>query len=98
MKTRIRYIKPSITDFEFSYATSAEANCLGNKYYDFINKFEDQFKQHLGFQYSIAKSICTGAFHMGMALLGLWPDNKVKIANNNLIFTAFSAKVKMSLS
>ena len=69
MKTRIYYTKPSITDLEVRYATDAAANGWGDQCYAYINRFEELFKQHLGVQYAIATSSCTGALHMGMAAL-----------------------------
>jgi perosamine synthetase len=88
MKSRIYYTKPSITELEVSYATDAAANGWGDKCYEYINKFEDLFKQHLGVQYAIATSSCTGALHMGMAALGIGPGDEVIMADTNWIATA----------
>ena len=48
MKPRIYYTKPSITELEVSYATDAAANGWGERCYEYINRFEEQFKAHLG--------------------------------------------------
>jgi perosamine synthetase len=88
MKSRILYTKPSITELEVRYATDAAANGWGDKCYEYINKFEDLFKQHLGVQYAIATSSCTGALHMGMAALGIGPGDEVIMADTNWIATA----------
>jgi perosamine synthetase len=88
MKSRILYTKPSITELEVRYATDAAANGWGDKCYEYINRFEDLFKQHLGVQYSIATSSCTGALHMGMAALGIGPGDEVIMADTNWIATA----------
>lgn len=88
MKSRIYYTKPSITELEVRYATDAAANGWGDKCYEYINKFEDLFKQHLGVQYAIATSSCTGALHMGMAALGIGPEDEVVMADTNWIATA----------
>ena len=71
MKSRIYYTKPSITELEVCYATDAAQNGWGDQCYDYINRFEAAFKQHLGVKYAIATSSCTGALHMGMAALGI---------------------------
>lgn len=88
MKSRIFYTKPSITELEVRYATDAAANGWGDKCYEYINKFEELFKQHLGVQYAIATSSCTGALHMGMAALGIGPGDEVIMADTNWIATA----------
>jgi perosamine synthetase len=88
MKSRIHYTKPSITELEVRYATDAAANGWGDKCYEYINRFEDLFKQHLGVQYAIATSSCTGALHMGMAALGIGPGDEVIMADTNWIATA----------
>lgn len=88
MKSRILYTKPSITELEVRYATDAAANGWGDKCYEYINRFEELFKQHLGVQYAIATSSCTGALHMGMAALGMGPGDEVIMADTNWIATA----------
>lgn len=88
MKSRILYTKPSITELEVRYATDAAANGWGDKCYEYINRFEDLFKKHLGVQYAIATSSCTGALHMGMAALGIGPGDEVIMADTNWIATA----------
>lgn len=88
MKSRIFYTKPSITDLEIRYATDAAANGWGDQCYAYINRFEELFRQHLGVQYAIATSSCTGALHMGMAALGISPGDEVIMADTNWIATA----------
>lgn len=88
MKPRIHYTKPSITELETSYATDAAANGWGDRCYEYIYRFEEAFKAHLGVQYAIATSSCTGALHMGMAALGIGPGDEVILADTNWIATA----------
>ena len=88
MKPRIHYTKPSITELEVRYATDAAANGWGEKCYEYINRFEDAFKTHLGVKYAIATSSCTGALHMGMAALGIGAGDEVIMADTNWIATA----------
>jgi len=88
MKPRILYTKPSITELEVRYATDAAANGWGDQCYAYINRFEELFKQHLGVNYAIATSSCTGALHMGMAALGIGPSDEVIMADTNWIATA----------
>jgi perosamine synthetase len=71
MPGRIHYTKPSITDLELKYATDAAAHGWGERCYDYLNRFEAGFAEHLGVKYAIATSSCTGALHMGMAGLGI---------------------------
>jgi perosamine synthetase len=88
MKTRIFYTKPSITELEVKYAADAAANGWGDNCYAYINRFEELFKQHLGVNYAIATSSCTGALHMGMAALGVGPGDEIIMADTNWIATA----------
>jgi len=88
MKSRIYYAKPSITELEVRYATDAAANGWGERCYEYINRFEELFKKHLGVEYAIATSSCTGALHMGMAALGIGPGDEVILADINWIATA----------
>jgi perosamine synthetase len=88
MKPRIHYTKPSITELEVQYATDAAANGWGEKCHEYIDRFEAAFKDHLGVKYAIATSSCTGALHMGMAALGIGPDDEVVMADTNWIATA----------
>lgn len=88
MSARIPYTKPSITELEVRYATDAAANGWGEHCYDYIIRFEEAFKQHLGVRHAIATSSCTGALHMGMAALGIGPGDEVILADTNWIATA----------
>jgi perosamine synthetase len=85
---KIYYTKPSITDLEVSYAADAAANGWGEKCYDYINRFEKLFKQHLNVNFAIANSSCTGALHMGLAALGVKPGDEVLLADINWIASA----------
>ncbi len=88
LKHRILYTKPSITALEIQYATDAATNGWGEKCYEYIVRFEELFKAHLGVKYAIATSSCTGALHMGMAALGIGPGDEVILADTNWIATA----------
>lgn len=88
MSNRILYTKPSITELEIRYATDAAANGWGDNCYDYINRFEAAFKEHLGVKFAIATSSCTGALHMGMAALGIGHGDEVIMADTNWIATA----------
>lgn len=88
MKPRLHYTKPSITAREVCYATDAATNGWGDKCYEYINRFEEAFKAHLGIKYAIATSSCTGALHMGMAALGIGPGDEVIMADTNWIASA----------
>lgn len=86
--TRIYYTKPSITELEISYATDAAANGWGERCYDYIDRFERLFREHLGVEYAIATSSATGALHMGMAGLGIGPGDEVILGDINWIASA----------
>jgi len=86
--SRIYYTKPSITELEVRYAADAAANGWGEHCYDYIDRFEDSFRRHLGVRHAIATSSCTGALHMGLAGLGVGPGDEVILADINWIASA----------
>jgi perosamine synthetase len=88
LNKRILYTKPSITNKEVEYATDAAQNGWGENCYDYIHRFEKLFRQHLGVRFAIATSSCTGALHMGLAALGIGPNDEVIMADTNWIATA----------
>ena len=88
MNSRIHYTKPSITEKEVEYATDAARNGWGERCYEYINRLEELFRQHLGVKYAIATSSCTGTLHMGMAALGVSPGDEVILADTNWIASA----------
>ncbi len=87
-KPHIYYTKPSITELEVEYATDAARNGWGDRCYEYIHLFEEAFKNHLGVEYAIATSSCTGALHMGMSALGIGAGDEVIMADTNWIATA----------
>ncbi|OYW52156.1 MAG: glutamine--scyllo-inositol aminotransferase [Hyphomicrobium sp. 32-62-53] len=86
--SRIHYTKPSIGLLEQRYASDAVANGWGERCYEYISKFEQAFRDHLGTKHAIATSSCTGAMHMGLAALGIGPGDEVIIGDINWIASA----------
>lgn len=86
--SRIYYTKPSITETEIGYATDAAANGWGDRCYEYIARFEEAFRRHLGVKHAIATSSCTGALHMGLTALGIGPGDEVILADINWIASA----------
>jgi len=87
-KSHIFYTKPSITPLEIGYATDAATNGWGERCYEYIARFEQAFKHHLGVKHAIATASCTGALHMGLAALGIGPGDEVILADINWIASA----------
>lgn len=85
MSSRISYTKPSITEREVAYATDAARNGWGERCYEYIEKFQTAFKEHLDVGFAIATSSCTGALEMGLAALGVGPGDEVILADANWI-------------
>jgi perosamine synthetase len=86
--SRIYYTKPSITDLEVRYAADAATNGWGERCYEYIARFEQMFREHVGVKHAIATSSCTGATHMGLAALGIGPGDEVILADTNWIASA----------
>lgn len=85
MNQRIDYTKPSISELEIEYVNDAIRNGWGPRCYEYIERFEESFKRHLGVKYAIATSSATGALHMGMAALGIGKGDEVILANSNWV-------------
>lgn len=85
---RIYYTKPSITEREVRYATDAAANGWGEHCYDYILRFEEQFRAHLGVKHAIATSSGTGALHLGLAALGIGAGDEVILGDINWVASA----------
>ena len=85
---RIYYAKPSITELEIKYAADAASKGWGDNCYNYISRFENQFKEYLGVKYAIATSSCTGALHMGLSAIGIKPGDEVILADINWIASA----------
>lgn len=85
MNPRISYTKPSITDLEANYAADAARNGWGERCYEYIARFENEFCKFLGVKYAIATSSCTGALHLGLAALGIGQGDEVILADANWI-------------
>lgn len=86
--SRVFYTKPSITELEIRYATHAASEGWGSRCYEYIERFEGLFRDHLNVKHAIATSSCTGALHMGLAALGVGVDDEVILADINWIATA----------
>lgn len=87
MNNKISYTKPSISELEIGYVEDAIRHGWGNKCYEYINKFETLFSQHLGVKYCIATSSATGALHMGLHALGIGQQDEVILADINWVAT-----------
>ena len=72
---RILYTKPSITELEVQYATEATRDGWGDRCYEYLHRFEERFRLHLGTRFAIATASCTGALHMGLAAVGIGPGD-----------------------
>lgn len=81
----IPYARPSITDLEVDYAADAARHGWGNRCYEYIHRFEEEFRIFVGTDHAIATSSCTGALHLGLAALGISEGDEVILADANWI-------------
>lgn len=83
----IPFAKASITSIEINYANDAVANGWGKKCYEYLNRFEEKFKEYLGSNYAIATSSCTGALHIALRALNIGPGDEVIVPEITWIAT-----------
>jgi len=83
----VPYVAPSISELEVEYATDAARNGWGKHCYDYIHRFEAEFRTHLGVDHAVATSSCTGAMELGLAGLGIGPGDEVILADTNWVAT-----------
>ena len=69
--------KPSITDLEVNYVDDAIRNGWGENCYNYINRFENLFSNHINSKFSVATSSCTGAIHLSLLALGIGKGDEV---------------------
>ena len=94
---KILMSKPSITEKEISYVDDAMRNGWGEKCYDYIEKFEDKFKEYVDCKFNLATSSCTGAINLAFATIGLKQGDEVIVSEISWItavtpITYFNAK------
>jgi perosamine synthetase len=88
IEKKIPYSMPSITANEVAYAKDAAEYGWGEKCYEYVDRFERLFAQHLGVKHAIATSSCTGAIHMGLSAIGIGPGDEVVMGDTNWIASA----------
>lgn len=69
--------KPSITQREIDYVNDAICNGWGEHCYDYLIRFENEFKAYQDSPFGLATSSCTGALHIAFASLGLKARDEV---------------------
>ena len=84
----IVYTKPSISQLELEYAADAVETGWGNKCYDYIQRFENDFARYVGARYAVATSSCTGALTLGLSALGITHGDEIILADTNWIASA----------
>ncbi|MFJ6650082.1 DegT/DnrJ/EryC1/StrS family aminotransferase [Streptomyces sp. NPDC091290] len=73
----IPYTRPSITDLEIGYVLDAATRGWGEHCYDYVRRFEEAFADHVGVPHAVSTSSATGALHLGLAALGIGPEDEV---------------------
>ncbi|UCO99849.1 DegT/DnrJ/EryC1/StrS aminotransferase family protein [Metapseudomonas lalkuanensis] len=86
--SRIHYTKPSIGELELEYVTDAVRNGWGERCYDYIHRFQNDFARYLGVSHAVATSSCTGALHLGLRALDIGAGDEVILADINWIASA----------
>ena len=86
--SRIHYTKPSIGQLELEYVTDAVRNGWGERCYDYIHRFQNDFARYLGVSHAVATSSCTGALHLGLRALDIGPGDEVILADINWVASA----------
>lgn len=79
----IYYANLSITKKEVECFRNAVRNGWGNRYYDYIDGFEQLFRQHLAAAYAIAASSCTRVLQLGLVGVGVRPGDDAILVDTN---------------
>ena len=79
--------KPSITDLEISYVNDAIATGWGEKCYDYIYRFQNEFAKYQDIDFALATSSCTGAIHLALMALGVRAGDEVIVPDITWIAT-----------
>jgi perosamine synthetase len=82
---KIHYTKPSIGQLELEYAMDAVRNGWGERCYEYINRFEQNFAAYLGVKHAVATSSCTGALHLGLRALDIGVGDEVILGDINWV-------------
>jgi len=80
--------KPSITQKEIEYVYDAISNGWGERCYDYINKFENDFAKYQKSKYALATSSCTGAIHLALMAMGVKEGDEVIVPEITWIASA----------
>ena len=87
LNKKIPINKPSITDLEISYVNDAIATGWGEKCYDYIYRFQNEFAKYQGIDFALATSSCTGAIHLALMALGVGAGDEVIVPDITWIAT-----------
>lgn len=85
--SKILYAKPSITEKEIAYILDAAKNGWGQDCNGYIDRLEKDFASFLGVSSAHATSSATGALHLGLAALGIGPEDEIILADTNWVAT-----------
>lgn len=84
----IPYTLPSITTEDVELVLEAATGAWGQKAYEYVTKFEEEFGRFVGSEFAVATSSCTGALHLGLSALGVGKGDAVVLADSNWVATA----------
>lgn len=79
---------PWITDLEIEYVTDAITNGWYSQANDYVNRFEEAFKDYLGRKYAISLPSCTSGLHLSLLALGIGPGDEVILPDATWIASA----------
>jgi len=88
MRPFIPISKPSITEKEISFVTSAVESTWVSSLGEYINTFESEFAKFCGTKYAVSVFNGTVAIHLSLEALGIGPGDEVIMPNLSFIATA----------
>lgn len=88
LSKKIPINRPSITDLEISYVNDAVATGWGEKCYDYIYRFQNDFAKYQNIKFALATSSCTGAIHLALMALGIKAGDEVILPDITWIASA----------
>ncbi|HCT85443.1 MAG TPA: hypothetical protein DF296_09610 [Candidatus Margulisbacteria bacterium] len=84
--------RPPMPEKYVAMVADAARTGWGEKAYDYIQQFEQEFAQYVGAKHALATSSCTGALHLALLALGITEGDEVIVPEITWVASADTVK------